>query len=60
MVLAKFVSGFAAVATTVAGQTRTSARQVLLFDTLGASHDADCGRVRGDLSGRAPRRHRCA
>lgn len=33
---AKFVPGFAAVATTLAGETRTSASRFLLFDGLGA------------------------
>lgn len=36
LIVAKFVPGFAAVATTLAGDTGTSARRFLLFDALGA------------------------
>lgn len=36
LILAKFIPGFAAVATTVAGQTRTPLSHLLLFDGLGA------------------------
>ncbi|RDZ27405.1 rhodanese-like domain-containing protein [Lysobacter silvisoli] len=36
LILAKFVPGFAAVATTLAGDTGTSTRRFLLFDGLGA------------------------
>lgn len=36
LVVAKFIPGFAAVATTLAGQTRTPLRTFLLFDGLGA------------------------
>ena len=36
LIVAKFVPGFAAVATTLAGDTGTSTRRFLLFDALGA------------------------
>ncbi|MFC5570910.1 rhodanese-like domain-containing protein [Lysobacter yangpyeongensis] len=36
LAVAKFVPGFAAVATTLAGETGTSTRRFLLFDTIGA------------------------
>lgn len=36
LIVAKFVPGFAAVATTLAGDTGTSTRRFLLFDTIGA------------------------
>ncbi|KRD77100.1 rhodanese-like domain-containing protein [Lysobacter sp. Root983] len=36
LILAKFVPGFAAVATTLAGDTGTSTRRFLLFDAIGA------------------------
>jgi membrane protein DedA with SNARE-associated domain/rhodanese-related sulfurtransferase len=37
LIVAKYVPGFAAVATTLAGETGTSLRRFLVFDTLGAA-----------------------
>jgi membrane protein DedA with SNARE-associated domain/rhodanese-related sulfurtransferase len=37
LILAKYIPGFAAVATTLAGETRTSVRRFLLYDALGAA-----------------------
>ena len=37
LILAKYIPGFAAVATTLAGETRTSLRRFLLYDAIGAS-----------------------
>jgi membrane protein DedA with SNARE-associated domain/rhodanese-related sulfurtransferase len=36
LILAKYIPGFAAVATTLAGETRTSLRRFLLYDAIGA------------------------
>ena len=37
LILAKYIPGFAAVATTLAGETRTSLRRFLLYDAIGAA-----------------------
>ena len=37
LILAKYVPGFAAVATTLAGETRTSLRRFLVYDAIGAA-----------------------
>ena len=37
LILAKYIPGFAAVATTLAGETRTSLRRFLVYDAIGAS-----------------------
>ena len=37
LILAKYIPGFAAVATTLAGETRTSLRRFLVYDAIGAT-----------------------
>jgi membrane protein DedA with SNARE-associated domain/rhodanese-related sulfurtransferase len=37
LILAKYIPGFAAVATTLAGETRTSLRRFLVYDAIGAA-----------------------
>jgi len=37
LIIAKYIPGFAAVATTLAGETRTSLRRFLVYDAIGAS-----------------------
>lgn len=37
LILAKYIPGFAAVATTLAGETRTSLRRFLIYDAIGAA-----------------------